>query len=140
MEDVRSAWKSKLEKREDARLVVESGDAGDVEAAEVFGDDGLNAVRRRRRDCRGWRGWNCILKVLMISRSGRAPWGLGVKLLIDRFASSWCRADRDQVVKDKICGLFVFAARSARVRQKRRPSEHEARSSLARSRMRESDA
>lgn len=51
--------KSKLkpEKFEDALVPDDNGDVDEVEAVDgEIGEDGLNAVLRRRRDARGWRG------------------------------------------------------------------------------------
>ena len=51
--------KSKLnpEKFEEARVPDDNGDVDEVEAADgEVGDDGLNAVLRRRSDALGWSG------------------------------------------------------------------------------------
>ena len=49
----------KPEKLEDALVPEDCGEVDDVDAVEGdVGDDGLNAVLRRRRDTRGCSGWN----------------------------------------------------------------------------------
>ena len=66
--------KLKLEKFEDARVLAESGDADDVEDAADgdVGDEGPNAVRRRRSELWRCRGWNRDGAILVISfRSSR---------------------------------------------------------------------
>ena len=47
------------EKFEDAPVPEDRGDVDDVDAVDGdVGDDGLNAVLRRRRDALGCNGWN----------------------------------------------------------------------------------
>jgi hypothetical protein len=51
--------KLKPEKLEDALVPDDSGDVDEVDAVDGdAGEDGLNAVLRRRSDARGWSGWN----------------------------------------------------------------------------------
>jgi hypothetical protein len=54
--------KLKPEKLEEALVPDDSGDVEEVDAVDAVdgdvGEDGLNAVLRRRSDARGWSGWN----------------------------------------------------------------------------------
>ena len=52
--------KSKLkpENRDDARVLADSGEVDDIDAVDGDGDDGPNAVFRRRRELLGWSGWS----------------------------------------------------------------------------------
>ena len=80
--------KLKPENRDDALVLADSGENDDVDAVEGDGDDGLNAVLRRRSDFLGWSGCSLgdgILNLLLI------------------------RCCRDQII---VCGIFVFEGRS----------------------------
>ena len=55
--DILGNSKLKPEKFEDA-VLAESGDVDDVDAVDGDGEDGPNAVLRRRSEFLGWSGWN----------------------------------------------------------------------------------
>ena len=58
--------KLRLEKREPAELAA--ADRGEVEDVDGVGegDDGAKAVFRRRRELRGWRGWNWLVEGIVV--------------------------------------------------------------------------
>lgn len=58
--------KLKPENPEDPDVPTDSGDVELVAESDRVGDDGLNAVLRRRRDCLGWRGRNLSKDMVLI--------------------------------------------------------------------------
>ena len=58
MADIFSNSKSKAENSAEAIVLADSGEVEEVEIADEGGEDGPNAVLRRRREFLGWSGWN----------------------------------------------------------------------------------
>lgn len=78
-------WKKlRPEKRDALAGEVESGDVDDVEGAGEL-DDGVKAVLMRRRELRGWRGWNLVdgMVVLVMWRRGAWPSACFARLCSD---------------------------------------------------------
>ena len=78
MADMFSNSKSKAENSAEAMVLADNGEVEEVEIADDGGEDGPNAVRRRRREFLGWSGLNLegILRRLILGFCFVTGWSL----------------------------------------------------------------